>query len=150
MEEYLSSSKGVYIDEETKELHWPVMFIYEEHMQRDFIADMCESDTFQQHLEVMFPKGQYQPWDVDKKYEHDKLEIYFICYHVYPLVLGKGKNPPSDSSRKRKVKVRQTTELRKVLTHRDYVVPGFPVFYVVVADSPFKEKFIKIDFDAIQ
>jgi len=148
MEEYLKNTKGAYIDAGTKFTHWPVMFIYEEHMQRDFIADMSEEDSFEQHLLEMFPNdAKALPWDTDKKYRQKDLEIYFICNQSYPLVLGKNKKLPGDKNRKRKVKVRQTTNLRKVLLHEEYVVPGFPVFYVVVANSSYKEKFIKMDFD---
>ena len=36
-------------------LHWPVIFLYEDVLQSDYIRDMKETDTFISHLREMFP-----------------------------------------------------------------------------------------------
>jgi hypothetical protein len=141
----LKSSKGAYLDK-SKEMHWPVMFLYEEYMQMDFVADFAESHTFGQHLEIMFPPGQILPWDLERKYVLPKLEVYFIANQVEPVVVGQGRRQYSDE-RRRKIRVKQSTDLRKVLTHREYVITGYPVFYIVVEGSDFKEKFLKRSFE---
>jgi len=137
MTQYLASGSSIYVDE-MQNLHFPVLLLYEEHNQTDFIQDFDESHTFQQHIIEIFPGGkQFCPWDTGKKYVHHNLEIYFISNAVKPLQhKGSGK-------RKRKIKVRQTSTLRKVLLYKEYVVPGFPVFYIVVKGSKFKEEFLK-------
>eukprot|EP00029_Vermamoeba_vermiformis_P007757 TRINITY_DN3444_c0_g1_i1.p1 TRINITY_DN3444_c0_g1~~TRINITY_DN3444_c0_g1_i1.p1 ORF type:complete len:413 (-),score=112.01 TRINITY_DN3444_c0_g1_i1:9-1247(-) len=127
----------VYLDDE-KKMHWPVLFFYEEHGASDFIKDFCEDDTFGMHLERMFPADQRCDWDTEKKYVHANLEIYFVANHVTPY-----KEKAKRDKRKRKIRVKHTTTLKKVLTHHEYVVPGFPVFWIVVADSPYKEQYLK-------
>lgn len=35
----------------------------------DSIEDMCETDTFEDHLARMFPpQGQSPPWDIQRRY----------------------------------------------------------------------------------
>jgi hypothetical protein len=43
--------------------------------------------------------------------------------------------------------LKHSTELRKVLTHPEYVVPGYPVFYIVVEGTSFKEVFLTKSFE---
>jgi hypothetical protein len=33
-------------------LHWPVLFVYPQHAQSDFVEQFCELDSLQQHLEA--------------------------------------------------------------------------------------------------
>jgi hypothetical protein len=127
----------VYLDE-AKKMHWPVLFLYEEHGASDFIKDFCEDDTFGTHLERMFPVDQRCDWDVEKKYIHPNLEVYFIANHVVPF-----KSKLKKEKRKRKIRVKHTTALKTVLTHPEYVVPGFPVFWIVVNESKYKEQFLQ-------
>jgi hypothetical protein len=127
----------VYLDDE-KKMHWPVLFLYEEHGASDFVKDFCEDDTFGMHLERMFPTDQRCDWDTEKKYVHNNVEVYFVANHVLPF-----KEKMKRDKRKRKIRVKHTTTLKKVLTHHEYVVPGFPVFWIVVADSPYKEKYLQ-------
>lgn len=143
-------------------LHFSVMFIYEEYQQTDFIQDFRELDTFADHLAEMFPPGQYLEWDVEKKYKLNNLEIYLETNCSKPIT-----NPRPNAPKERKLlKIRQNTTLRKVLQHEGYlfkfkniflyflkqsflllhhrcIIPQIPVFYVVVADSPFKTQFIQ-------
>jgi hypothetical protein len=123
------------------ELHWPVMFLYEEHNQSDFIKDFNENHTFHDHLSYMFPSDSLPEWDVEKKYSLDNLEIYFEAGCTTPI------QPTSKVYKKRWIKVRQTTTLGKVLSHPDCVVPGFPVFYIVAANSKFREELLKRELD---
>lgn len=52
----------VFLDDEGK-LHFPVLFLYEEHNQSDFVQDFHEDHTFEEHLNYMFPDGSNPPWD---------------------------------------------------------------------------------------
>jgi tetratricopeptide (TPR) repeat protein len=142
MRQYLESAP-IYLHPQTKQIHWPVLFLYDEYHQSDFIKDFCEEDTFQQHLQVMFPEDHFVEWDIEKKYVWKNIEIYFIANQVEPLWSDSEETKSTPKKRKRKIRVKQTTTLKQVLQHKECVVPGFPVFYLVVAGTPFKEYFLK-------
>uniref|UniRef100_A0A8C7X0S9 Cns1/TTC4 wheel domain-containing protein n=1 Tax=Oryzias sinensis TaxID=183150 RepID=A0A8C7X0S9_9TELE len=57
-------------------LHWPVLFLYPEHQQSDFISAFCENHCFRDHLNVMFGE-ELPPWDTDRKYAPQNLQLYF-------------------------------------------------------------------------
>ncbi|CAG2173877.1 unnamed protein product, partial [Oppiella nova] len=57
--------KHVTLDE-SGGLVWPVLFIYPEYGQSDFIEKFAENDTFLQHLNVMFE--EFAEWDAKHKY----------------------------------------------------------------------------------
>jgi len=132
----------VYLDDQGQ-LHWPVMFVYEEYAQMDFIEDFMEDSTFNDHLCAIFPENEFPDWDVHKKYSGPDIEIYAILNQV-----------TSDSQKKsdkrpRKIRINHTTELKKVLSHEEYVVPGTPVFYVISTKSSFRAKFLKMSIDSL-
>ncbi|KAK2107320.1 Tetratricopeptide repeat protein 4 [Saguinus oedipus] len=56
-------------------LSWPVLFLYPEYAQSDFISAFHEDSRFIDHLMVMF--GETPSWDVEQKYCPDNLEVYF-------------------------------------------------------------------------
>eukprot|EP00026_Physarum_polycephalum_P001325 Phypoly_transcript_01326.p2 GENE.Phypoly_transcript_01326~~Phypoly_transcript_01326.p2 ORF type:complete len:339 (+),score=57.25 Phypoly_transcript_01326:2158-3174(+) len=125
--------------DENNQLHFPVLFIYEETSQTDFVQDFPENDTFADHLAEMFPAGTFLEWDTEKKYKQQDLEIYFETNWSKPV----SKPRPNAPKERKLVKVRQTTTLRKVLQHEGYIIPQIPAFYILVANSPFKNKFLQ-------
>jgi len=73
----------IYLDDKDQSLHFPVLFLYEEYHQSDWIADFNENHTFEEHLSYMFPsknpeesQADFAPWDVDHRYFLEDLEIY--------------------------------------------------------------------------
>jgi len=118
------------------------MFIYEEYSQVDFIEDFAENQTLADHLDVMFPPNEFADWDVYKKYTRESIEVYAILNQVTPVDPSK-----KTDKRPRKVRIKDTSELLKVLQHPEYVVPGTPVLYVITANSTFKRKFLKMSID---
>ncbi|KAF4797220.1 hypothetical protein TURU_077351 [Turdus rufiventris] len=56
-------------------LNWPVLFLYPEHEQTDFTVAFHENSRFIDHLMVMF--AELPPWDLEKKYHPNNLELYF-------------------------------------------------------------------------
>lgn len=124
-------------------LHWPVMFLYEEHQQSEFVVDFAENHTFLDHLSYMFPPEYIAPWDSEQKYTVSNMEIYVEAGCTQPL------NP---ALRERKIKrrwirIKHTTALKTVLHHKDVVVPQFPVFYIVANPSKFRDEFLSRSFD---
>nr|XP_015211277.1 PREDICTED: tetratricopeptide repeat protein 4 isoform X2 [Lepisosteus oculatus] len=65
----------VFLDEQQC-LHWPVLFLYPEYRQTDFISAFSESARFVDHLTVMFVE-ELPPWDADRKYYPHDLQLYF-------------------------------------------------------------------------
>ncbi|NXV80254.1 TTC4 protein, partial [Atlantisia rogersi] len=54
-------------------LTWPVLFLYPEHKQTDFIEAFHENSRFIDHLMVMF--AELPPWDLERKYLPSNLEV---------------------------------------------------------------------------
>ncbi|CAL8307663.1 unnamed protein product [Lota lota] len=114
----------VFLDEQGA-LHWPVLLLYPEHQQSDFISAFCEASCFIDHLAVMFGE-ELPPWDTDRKYLPQNLQLFFedeekeVLYQVVPDM-----------------------PLLKVLQHkRCFVKAGSPSFIVLVQGSPFSEKYL--------
>uniref|UniRef100_A0A8D0HAD7 Tetratricopeptide repeat domain 4 n=1 Tax=Sphenodon punctatus TaxID=8508 RepID=A0A8D0HAD7_SPHPU len=61
--------------DENGHLTWPVLFLYPEYGQTDFIAAFHEESRFMDHLMVMF--SELPPWDLERKYHPGDLELYF-------------------------------------------------------------------------
>ncbi|ESN92960.1 hypothetical protein HELRODRAFT_189633 [Helobdella robusta] len=60
------------------ELLFPVMFLYPEYNQSDFIMSFHEHSKFEEHLEAMFgPCCDPPSWDEQKLYLPSKLQVYF-------------------------------------------------------------------------
>ncbi|XP_073936131.1 tetratricopeptide repeat protein 4 isoform X2 [Castor canadensis] len=54
-------------------LSWPVLFLYPEYAQSDFISAFHEDSRFIDHLMVMF--SETPSWDLEQKYYPDNLEV---------------------------------------------------------------------------
>jgi len=106
-------------DAQHEEMHWPVIFLYPEYEQSDFIQDFSELHRLQDHLNVMFPPATpYAPWDTKQKYRADNVKVY---YEVAP----KG-----GQTERGKVYVNANSSLGNILSKKDYIVPGIPTFFV--------------------
>lgn len=126
--------KGQYATEVTLDdqgrLHWPVMVLYPEHTQSDFIGDFVETSTFVEELLAVFPPGEpCPPWDLEQKYRLADLRVFHERHF-----------PPSERGmiRKNKAKfasVAPTDTLQSVLARPDAFVPGIPIFYAFVQKS---------------
>ncbi|KAG9277344.1 tetratricopeptide repeat protein 4 [Astyanax mexicanus] len=114
----------VYLDEQGV-LHWPVLFLYPEYRQTDFISAFCENSSFIDHLTVMF-REELPPWDTDKKYCPQNLQLFIEDHekgHIYEVDV--------------------TKSLLSVLQHtRCSVKQGTPSFIILVKDSPFCKQFL--------
>ncbi|XP_016526281.1 tetratricopeptide repeat protein 4 [Poecilia formosa] len=114
----------VFLDEQGS-LHWPVLFLYPEHQQSDFISAFCEKNSFTDHLCVMFGE-ELPPWDTDRKYHPQNLQLYF-----------------EDEEKETLYQVDPEMSLLKTLQHkRFFVKAGTPSFMVLVKDSPFCKQFL--------
>ncbi|NXY60670.1 TTC4 protein, partial [Callaeas wilsoni] len=104
-------------------LNWPVLFLYPEHEQTDFIVAFHENSRFIDHLMVMF--AELPPWDLEKKYLPNNLELYF-----------------EDEEREEMYEVNPEHTLLQVLQHERYFVKaGTPTVLVFAKCSPFSKKY---------
>ncbi|KAL6094186.1 hypothetical protein STEG23_015464 [Scotinomys teguina] len=106
-------------------LSWPVLFLYPEYVQSDFISAFHEDSRFIDHLMVMFSEAP--PWDSEQKYHPDNLEVYF-----------------EDDDRAELYQVSPWSSLLQVLQHPRYLVKALtPVFLVCVGSSPFSKNYLQ-------
>uniref|UniRef100_A0A8C1KUM4 Prolyl-tRNA synthetase 2, mitochondrial n=1 Tax=Cyprinus carpio TaxID=7962 RepID=A0A8C1KUM4_CYPCA len=114
----------VYMDEQGV-LHWPVLFLYPEHSQTDFISAFCENSSFMDHLAVMFGE-ELPPWDVERKYQPQNLQRFL-----------------EDTDKGDLYRVDLEKSLLDILQHQKCSVKaGTPSFIVLVSGSPFSKQFL--------
>ncbi|KYQ89248.1 tetratricopeptide repeat domain 4 [Tieghemostelium lacteum] len=120
--------------------HFPVLFLYPEYNQSDFIMDFQEGQTCGDHLDMMFPpeNPEFPPWDRNKSYQIQNLEIYFETNWTKPLL----NTIKPVSEQKRWIRVKHTTPIETILSHKEYVIPSIPIFYVLDKTSKFYSIFL--------
>ncbi|XP_012605129.2 tetratricopeptide repeat protein 4 [Microcebus murinus] len=106
-------------------LSWPVLFLYPEYAQSDFISAFHEDSRFIDHLMVMF--GEIPSWDLEQKYCPNDLEVYF-----------------EDEDRAELYRVPPKSSLLQVLQHPRYFIKALtPTFLVCVGSSPFWKNYLR-------
>ncbi|KAM9129150.1 tetratricopeptide repeat protein 4 [Pangshura tecta] len=112
----------VYLDDNGS-LNWPVLFLYPEYGQTDFISAFHEDSRFIDHIQVMF--AELPPWDSERKYNPSNLELYF-----------------EDEAREEMYQLNTENTLLQTLQHQRYFVKaGTPAFLVLVKRSPFSKNY---------
>jgi len=96
-------------------LAFPVMFIYPEVAESDFIQCFIENQRFSEHFQAMF--AERAPWDEDFKYKPKELNIY----------LANDKN--------KLIKINPMKKLSSILNRDDYIIPNIPVFQIIPKSS---------------
>lgn len=116
------AAAGHHVVIENEELIWPVIFLYPEYGQSDFIERFNENDTFMDHLKVMFGDESVSPaWDVKQKYKTHKISVKFI-------------SPTSGSF----VDVNVDHSLKEVLCDNRFVlVSSIPTFILTAGEKKF-------------
>lgn len=116
--------KRVHLDE-SGALVWPVLFLYPEYGETDFIQEFHEDSTLAEHVEVMFEEAP--GWDVENKYRPDRLSIYY-----------------EDVVRAELHVVRRDSTLKEILRQPTYHVrAGTPGFILLVEGSKKQREFLK-------
>ncbi|XP_006879880.1 PREDICTED: tetratricopeptide repeat protein 4 [Elephantulus edwardii] len=106
-------------------LNWPVLFLYPEYAQSDFISAFHEDTRFIDHLMVMF--GEIPSWDLEQKYCPDNLEVYF-----------------EDEERAELYRVPVESTLLQMLQHPRYFIKALtPAFLVCVGSSAFCKNYLR-------
>ncbi|KAM6219874.1 tetratricopeptide repeat protein 4 isoform 1-T1 [Rhynchocyon petersi] len=106
-------------------LSWPVLLLYPEYAQSDFISAFHEDSRFIDHLMVMF--AEMPSWDLEQKYRPDNLEVYF-----------------EDEEKAELYRVPPECTLLQVLQHPRYFVKALtPAFLICVGSSPFCKNYLR-------
>ncbi|KAH9249482.1 hypothetical protein BASA81_012844 [Batrachochytrium salamandrivorans] len=119
---------------------WPVLFMYPEHSQSDFVQEFDESTLFKDMLGTMFATAP--DWDVNHRYgQVTDLQVYVRERQVKEYDLTKrledqlGLHLEEIYSNLRWFKVALNLTLGEVLRHSKLVVPGLPTFIVLSRKS---------------
>jgi len=117
--------KRVHISDNT--LLWPVLFLYPEFGETDFIEEFSENDCFGDHMQAMFGVGVERPqWDSQSRYLPSSIVIYF------------------EDCDNNLVEVSQDQTLCQALTHHKFLLKaGTPGFIVLVKDSKVHTDFLQ-------
>jgi len=117
----------------TSLLVWPVLFLYPEFGETDFIQEFVENQRFQDHIDVMFGDPDNRPgWDAgpDIKYTPPQINMYF--------------EDITNPGQPKMAKVNKSWTLTQALKDIRYrVVGGTPCFVLVVAGSKFEKEYLK-------
>ncbi|XP_076650120.1 DNA polymerase interacting tpr containing protein of 47kD [Halictus rubicundus] len=107
-----------------KKLVWPVMILYPETHQTDFIQNFHEDTLLIEQLEQLF--SEPPEWDTEKRYNLQNINVYF-----------EGKDKCSLH------KVNINHPLRKILQNERFIVRGgTPAFLILVRSSEAEKRFV--------
>ncbi|XP_060078173.1 tetratricopeptide repeat protein 4-like [Ylistrum balloti] len=122
-----SGNAKVHIDTDNK-LVWPVLFMYPEHQQTDYIEAFKEDDRFIDHIQNMFgPHVEPAPWDTERKYIQENIQVYF-----------------EDKEKETLYDVDSSSTLHHVLSNERYTVQfGTPSFILLIKGSQCQCNFLK-------
>ncbi|XP_078041559.1 DNA polymerase interacting tpr containing protein of 47kD [Augochlora pura] len=113
----------VHLDSENK-LVWPVMILYPETHQTDFIQNFHEETLLIDQLEQLF--SEPPEWDTEKRYTLQNINVYFEGKDKYSV---------------HKVNVHQP--LGKILQNERFIVRGgTPAFLILVKSSEAEKRFL--------
>ena len=118
-------------------LHFPVLLLYDEFMQTDFIQDWREDQKLRQHLQTVF--ACQAPWDAEGDYTMQTIECYFEADQTSCL---DPKDTPKEKSKKKYIPLNLNMTLIEALTQANHIVPQYPVIKVISSDSDYKDSFL--------
>ena len=135
-------------------MHWPVIMVYPESGQVEFIEDFPEDSAFLPFLDMMFNEDVSSfPWDVQNEYTKSKITLYYNTSYskVMPqdvLLKWLDGNHVGEQDRTWKKeswsKIDPKTTMKEMLSSKDCIIPGLPCVYAL-ADNDFHQKFLAGD-----
>jgi len=120
------SNIKVHLNESSGMLVWPVMFVYPEYGQTDFVQQFQEDITLGTMLTELFPEGEPSPpWDLEQKYVPSKMTVW-VENRKIQSIFQIDINAPLNSALRDK---------------NCYVQGGCPSFIITIFNSPFEKSF---------
>jgi len=104
-------------------LVWPVLFLYPEFGETDFIQEFHEDSSFSEHLQLMFE--EHPPWDMKKKYTAHNIHMYYENTEsgkLYPVELHK--------------------PLKEILSQETFVLKAGTPGFICLVEGVFKKDFL--------
>ena len=145
------------------QMAWPVMFLYEEHAQHDFIQQVGDDTSLRDLVEMVLPEkssnSMTPPWDEDEKYVCSNVELFFETRCVpafqndepWPTNFPVQTEAEAAKGRLREwVQVPMGLTLIDVLTFPEYVVPQVVTFHVVPKSGSFHKEFLRRNKDKLR
>lgn len=140
-----------YLDEDAV-MHWPVIMVYPESGQVEFIEDFSETSTFAPMLEMMFQEDRSQlPWDEREEYTRDRITLYYSTSSAEAMAEADlvrwldGSQVGAQARTWRRETFREIDAgretLREILARGDCVMPGLPTIYALADNDFHKSKF---------
>ena len=122
----------VHLDGDGQYLIWPVLFMYPEFGETDFIQEFTENQTYADHFEVMFDDPTNRPgWDPEGRYNPRTISVYFEDKFTRP-------------AKPQMIPVETNSTLSQAICHHQHrVVAGTPSFVLMVKGSKFESEFLK-------
>ena len=109
-------------------IEWPLLLLYDEVNQSDFVASFDERCALEDQLQLMFPEDRCVEWDAQGKYVWHRLAVYLEYY-------------PEGSDDTSMFKVDCSVAVQTLLTER--CLPPCLVLHVLVEGSPAQAAFVK-------
>ncbi|CAL1141219.1 unnamed protein product [Cladocopium goreaui] len=109
-------------------VEWPMLLLYDEANQSDFVAAFDERYALEDQLQMMFPEDRHVEWDEQGKYVWKRLAAYLEFY-------------PEGSDTTSMFRVDNAAPMVEVL--RDLCLPPCLVLHVLVDGSPAQTVFCK-------
>lgn len=131
-----------YVDEEGS-IHWPVLLLYPQYNQSDYLEDVQEGATIYDILSYIFQPNSPPPlWDTKREYVLDNIEVFFRTYPCKPIDYDlawsstvEGVEPENSPLSSRYVRIPMVCPLIVPLTQRENVIADIPVLYIVAKSS---------------
>ncbi|KAF6020773.1 TTC4 [Bugula neritina] len=122
-----AASARVFLDD-FGTLHWPILLLYPEYGQTDFITQANETTRLVDLLyQVLGPETPEADWDLEKLYKLENLEIYF-----------------ENKLEETLYQVDINASIQAVISHPKYIVyGGLPSLIILVKGSEFAKDFLK-------
>lgn len=133
-------SRLITFDEKTNKMTTPVVFLYPEFSQFDYVEHATEDKLVDEIFGEIFEAGL--PWDVKGYYKFpEDIECYVVLNSVDPVIPILDKNW---NSKKGLLGISFQDTLLEVLQHNGYVMPQIPEITIVSkASAYYTERFIK-------
>ncbi|KAH3765022.1 tpr repeat protein [Pelomyxa schiedti] len=125
-------------DEDTAELCFPCVVVYEEYSQTDIVEEWWESQKVRDILSMVLENRP--PWDVRGDYTPDTVDVLCVAEAPAPntstSTVGSGK--------KKWLRLRKDLRLTELLSRKDFYLPGGKVILFVVPTNEveFKQPFL--------
>lgn len=130
------------------DLYWPLLVMYQQFQQTDFLRQCAEDSSVRQHLETVFdPLQPPPPWDPARTHTASNVAVYYISYQVPLRVRGQlrwlEEAQGGRRCRKKWIRVNVDASLKEVLRAEGHVVPGFPVLHIVLDGGAWQKNMLQ-------